>query len=91
MKVLAATLASLLLLATCSPAEGHLDGVPTKCCFTYQKNPIPQRLVRSVFDTSSSCSKPGVIMITLKKRELCADPQEKWVQELQKHFQSLGN
>ncbi|NWZ08296.1 CCL3 protein, partial [Agelaius phoeniceus] len=67
------------------------DGVPTKCCFTYQKNPIPQRLVRSVFDTSSSCSKPGVIMITLKKRELCADPQEKWVQELQKHFQSLGN
>ncbi|NXL17629.1 CCL3 protein, partial [Setophaga kirtlandii] len=81
MKVLAATLATLLLLATCSPAAGHLDGVPNKCCFTYQKKPIPQRLVSSVFDTSSSCSQPGVIVVTLKKRELCADPREKWVQE----------
>ncbi|KAL9826218.1 C-C motif chemokine 5-like [Geothlypis trichas] len=91
MKVLAATLATLLLLATCSPAGGHLDGVPTKCCFTYQKKPIPLRLISSVSNTSSSCSQPGVIVVTLKKRQLCADPQEKWVQELQKHFQSLGN
>ncbi|XP_030818738.1 C-C motif chemokine 5-like [Geospiza fortis] len=91
MKVLAATLATLLLLATCSPAEGHLDGVPSTCCFSYQRQPIPRRRVSSVFNTSSSCSQPGVIVVTLKKKQLCADPQEKWVQELLKHFQSPGN
>ncbi|NWT31861.1 CCL5 protein, partial [Cardinalis cardinalis] len=81
MKVLAATLATLLLLATCSPAEGHLDGVPSTCCFSYHRQPIPRRRVSSVFNTSSSCSQPGVIVVTLKKKQLCADPRDKWVQE----------
>ncbi|XP_059721805.1 C-C motif chemokine 5-like [Haemorhous mexicanus] len=91
MKVLAATLATLLLLATCSPAEGHLDGVPSTCCFSYQRQPIPRRRVSSVFVTSSSCSQPGVIVVTQKKKQLCADPQAAWVQQLLKHFQSLEN
>ncbi|NWY32648.1 CCL3 protein, partial [Pheucticus melanocephalus] len=67
------------------------DGVPSTCCFTYQRQPIPRRRVSSVFNTSSSCSQPGVIVVTLKKKQLCADPRDKWVQELQKHFQSQGN
>ncbi|NXN84111.1 CCL3 protein, partial [Bombycilla garrulus] len=91
MKVLAATLATLLLLATCSPSEGHLDAVPSKCCFSYQKRPIPWQLISSAFVTSSSCGQPGVIVVTKKKRELCADPQEEWVQKLLKRFQSLQN
>ncbi|NXC81343.1 CCL5 protein, partial [Cercotrichas coryphoeus] len=102
MKVLAATLATLLLLATCSPSEGHLgeavclspvptDGVPSSCCFSYQKQPIPRRRVSSVFVTSSSCTHPGAIVITKKGKEVCADPQAPWVQELLKHFQSLQN
>ncbi|NWT97144.1 CCL3 protein, partial [Urocynchramus pylzowi] len=91
MKVLAATLATLLLLATCSTAEGHLDGVPSTCCFSYQRQPIPRRRVSSVFVTSSSCSQPGVIVVTQKKKQLCADPQAAWVQQLLKHFQGLEN
>ncbi|NXX25022.1 CCL5 protein, partial [Nicator chloris] len=102
MKVLAATLVTLLLLATCSPSEGHLgeavclspaltDGVPSTCCFTYQRQPIPRRRVSSVFITSSSCSRPGVIVVTKKEKQVCADPQAPWVQELLKHFQSLEN
>ncbi|NWZ92146.1 CCL3 protein, partial [Nesospiza acunhae] len=67
------------------------DGVPSTCCFSYQRQPIPRRRVSSVFNTSSSCSQPGVIVVTLKKKQLCADPREKWVQELLKHFQSPGN
>ncbi|NXQ15045.1 CCL5 protein, partial [Peucedramus taeniatus] len=90
MKVLAATLVTLLLLATCIPSEGHLDGVPSTCCFSYRKQPIPQRLVRSVFVTSSSCSQPGVIVVTQKK-QLCADPQAPWVKQLLKKFQSQEN
>ncbi|XP_066189792.1 C-C motif chemokine 3-like [Sylvia atricapilla] len=133
MKVLAATLVTLLLLATCSPSEGHLDegllegscqgmwhqmanpwreprlcrswgltravclspaltdGVPTSCCFSYHRQPIPQSRVRSVVETSSSCRQPGVIVTNKKNRTVCADPQAAWVKQLLKHFQSQGN
>ncbi|KAM4637471.1 C-C motif chemokine 3-like [Amazona ochrocephala] len=77
MKVSAAALVALLLVAACSPSEAHLDGVPTTCCFTYHQRP-------------SSCSQPGVIMLT-KKKELCTDPQEAWAQARLQHFQSLKN
>uniref|UniRef100_A0A8B9FLI7 Chemokine interleukin-8-like domain-containing protein n=1 Tax=Amazona collaria TaxID=241587 RepID=A0A8B9FLI7_9PSIT len=93
MKVSAAALVALLLVAACSPSEAHLgesDGVPTTCCFTYHQRPIPQRLVISAYVTSSSCSQPGVIMVT-KKKELCTDPQEAWVQARLQHFQSPKN
>ncbi|KAM4637521.1 C-C motif chemokine 3-like [Amazona ochrocephala] len=88
MKVSAAALVALLLVAACSPSEAH--GVPTTCCFTYHQRPIPQRLVISAYVTISSCSQPGVIMVT-KKKELCTDPQEAWVQARLQHFQSLKN
>ncbi|XP_071431128.1 C-C motif chemokine 4-like [Pithys albifrons albifrons] len=91
MKVLTATLLALLLVASCSPAEAHLDSVPTSCCLTYQTRPIPRNLIASMYVTSSSCSQPGVIVITKKGRELCADPQQPWVQERLKHFQSPPN
>ncbi|NXU16593.1 CCL13 protein, partial [Pardalotus punctatus] len=102
MKVLAATLAALLLLATCSPAEAGLsqgralspalaDGVPSTCCFTYRRQRIPASRVSSVFVTSSSCTHPAVIVVTTKGKQLCADPQAAWVQELLRHFRSLEN
>ncbi|NWR80489.1 CCL4 protein, partial [Centropus unirufus] len=58
MKVLAATLVALLLVAICSPSEAHLDGVPTTCCFSYQQRPVPRSLIASIYITSSSCSQP---------------------------------
>ncbi|NXH15439.1 CCL3 protein, partial [Bucco capensis] len=91
MKVPAATLLALLLMATCSLSEAHLDGVPTTCCFSYQQRPIPRSLITSAFTTSSICARPGVILVTKKKKELCADPQAPWVQALLKHFQTLKN
>ncbi|NXG10576.1 CCL4 protein, partial [Sakesphorus luctuosus] len=91
MKVLAATLLALLLVASCSPAEAHLDSVPTSCCFTYQTRPIPRNLITSIYFTSSSCSQPGVIVVTKKGKQLCADPRQPWVQERLKHFQSPPN
>ncbi|NXP61430.1 CCL3 protein, partial [Chloropsis cyanopogon] len=91
MKVLAATLVTLLLLATCSPSEGHLEGVPNTCCVKYHERPIPRHLVGSVFVASSSCAKPAVIMVTKKNRRLCGDPEAEWVKKLLKHFQSLEN
>ncbi|NWH51475.1 CCL3 protein, partial [Fregata magnificens] len=74
MKVPAATLVTLLLVATCSPSQAHLNGVPTACCFSYQQCPISRGLIPSACITSSGCTQPGVILVTKKKKELCADP-----------------
>uniref|UniRef100_A0A8B9BQ85 Chemokine interleukin-8-like domain-containing protein n=1 Tax=Anser brachyrhynchus TaxID=132585 RepID=A0A8B9BQ85_9AVES len=93
MKVSAAALAALLLLALCSPAEASTlcffaptDGVPTTCCFTYQHRPVPRGLIASAYTTSSSCSQPGVILVTKRGREICANPQARWVQAYLEHF-----
>ncbi|XP_027745795.1 C-C motif chemokine 4-like [Empidonax traillii] len=91
MKVLAATLLALLLVASRSPSEAHFDGIPITCCFTYQQRPIPLRLINSTFVTSSSCINPGVIVVTKKGKQLCVNPQEPWVQERLKHFQTPKN
>ncbi|NXG45242.1 CCL4 protein, partial [Psilopogon haemacephalus] len=66
------------------------DGVPTTCCFTYQTRRVPSRLILSAYTTSSSCAQPGVILVT-KKKELCADPRQPWVQEQLRRFQPLRN
>ncbi|XP_071621773.1 C-C motif chemokine 3-like [Heliangelus exortis] len=91
MKIPAAALVALLLVATCSPSEAHLDGVPTNCCVTYEPRPVPRGLIASVYITSSSCTQPGVILVTKKKKNLCADPRMPWVQAYLKHFQKLKN
>ncbi|NWX12308.1 CCL3 protein, partial [Aegotheles bennettii] len=67
------------------------DGVPTTCCFSYQQRPVPRGLIASIYITSSSCTQPGVILVTKKKKELCADPQAPWVQAHLKHFQIVKN
>uniref|UniRef100_A0A8C3CYR6 Chemokine interleukin-8-like domain-containing protein n=1 Tax=Cairina moschata TaxID=8855 RepID=A0A8C3CYR6_CAIMO len=87
MKVSAAVLAALLLLALCSPAVAHLDGISTICCFSYQQRPIPRNLITSAYTTSRSCSQPGVILVTKKGREICVDPQAAWVKAHLKHFE----
>ncbi|NXJ62434.1 CCL3 protein, partial [Rostratula benghalensis] len=64
----------------------------TACCFSYQQRPIPRALITSVYTTSSSCTQPGVILVTKKKKkELCADPRAAWVQAHLKHFQTPKN
>ncbi|EFB23509.1 hypothetical protein PANDA_021909, partial [Ailuropoda melanoleuca] len=54
---------------------------PTACCFSYVSKPIPRKFIVDYFDTSSQCSKPGVIFQTRKGRQACADPSDAWVQE----------
>ncbi|NXC27066.1 CCL3 protein, partial [Campylorhamphus procurvoides] len=76
-------------LSVCPSAP--TDAVPTSCCFTYHQRPIPRGLIASVYVTSSSCAHPGVIVVTKKKKQLCVDPREPWVQERLKQFQTPPN
>ncbi|KAF1510356.1 C-C motif chemokine 4, partial [Eudyptula minor novaehollandiae] len=89
MKVPAAALAALLLMAICSPAEALVDNVPMACCFSYTHRRIPRSFITSAYKTSSKCTQPAVILVTRKGREICTDPQEPWVQAYLKHFQML--
>uniref|UniRef100_A0A8B9VLJ2 Chemokine interleukin-8-like domain-containing protein n=1 Tax=Anas zonorhyncha TaxID=75864 RepID=A0A8B9VLJ2_9AVES len=65
------------------------DGVPTTCCLSYQQRPrpVPRSVIASAYITSTSCSQPGVILVTTKGREICADPQAPWVKAHLKHFE----
>ncbi|NWT64589.1 CCL3 protein, partial [Prunella himalayana] len=92
MRVLAAALAVLLLVAICSLAEADLrvsrsaalskkraEGI--SCCFSSISRPIPRRMISSAYRTSSSCTVPAVVLVTRKGMEVCADPKARWVQK----------
>ncbi|XP_069470869.1 C-C motif chemokine 4-like [Ambystoma mexicanum] len=82
MKITLAAVSVLVLAAFCSEgiAAPAGSGAPTSCCFTYAPRKIPQDNVQDYFYTSSQCSKPAVIFVTKRGRELCADPEQTWVQ-----------
>uniref|UniRef100_A0A8C0GCZ4 C-C motif chemokine n=1 Tax=Chelonoidis abingdonii TaxID=106734 RepID=A0A8C0GCZ4_CHEAB len=90
MKVCVAAFAVLLIAALCSQAHSQLGksygvNTPTSCCFSYVSKPIPRSHVVKYRHTSSKCSLPAVIFTTKKGREVCSDPNARWVQEYIKH------
>ncbi|NWZ91251.1 CCL3 protein, partial [Nesospiza acunhae] len=98
MRVLAAALPVLLLVAICSLAEADLsvsssaalskkNAKATTCCFSYLSRPIPRWMISSAYMTSRFCPQPAVVLVTRKGRQLCADPSAHWVQ---KHLKNLA-
>ncbi|NXA59025.1 CCL5 protein, partial [Mohoua ochrocephala] len=99
MRVLAATLAVLLLVAICSLAEADLrisrqaassemqEPNNIACCFNYISRPLPRRMIRSAYRTSNSCTTPAVILVTRKGKQVCANPEAPWVQKYLKHLE----
>ncbi|XP_005899726.3 C-C motif chemokine 3 [Bos mutus] len=84
MKAPVAALAVLLCtMALCSQVFSAPFGAdtPTACCFSYVARQLSRKIVADYFETSSQCSKPGVIFQTKKGRQVCANPTEDWVQE----------
>ncbi|NXG46662.1 CCL4 protein, partial [Psilopogon haemacephalus] len=53
---------------------------PSSCCFSYIAQQLPRNLLTSYYKTSSFCPQPAVIFVTKKGREVCANPEEGWVQ-----------
>ncbi|KAK3546731.1 hypothetical protein QTP70_033531 [Hemibagrus guttatus] len=52
---------------------------PKKCCFAYQKRPIPIKYITGYEVTELQCSTPGVIFTLNDIRQVCADPHVDWV------------
>ncbi|NXY81862.1 CCL3 protein, partial [Alcedo cyanopectus] len=80
---------ALTALSVCPSALA--DAVPSTCCFSYQQRMVPRSLLSAAYSTSSSCANPGVILVTKKKKLLCADPEMPWVRAHLQHFQKLAN
>ncbi|XP_040838046.1 C-C motif chemokine 22 [Ochotona curzoniae] len=52
------------------------------CCQGYMRRPLHQRVVRNFYWTSNSCRKPGVVLVTNRHLEICADPDAPWVKKI---------
>ncbi|PNJ06245.1 C-C motif chemokine 18 [Pongo pygmaeus] len=80
MKGLAAALVVLLCtMALCSCAQVGTN--KEFCCLVYTSWQIPQKFIVDYSETSPQCPKPGVILLTKRGRQICADPNKKWVQK----------
>ncbi|NWI73702.1 CCL4 protein, partial [Dryoscopus gambensis] len=82
MKVSAAGLALLLISASFSQTfSGPAAVDPSNCCIRYTRHKLPWRLVQRHYITGSSCALRAVVFVTKEGREVCANPQNTWVQK----------
>ncbi|NWS77636.1 CCL5 protein, partial [Crotophaga sulcirostris] len=74
---------SIILAAALFPqvSPAPLGADTTVCCFSYTLRKLPQSHVKDYFYTSSKCPQPAVVFITRKDRQVCANPDARWVKE----------
>ncbi|XP_024407262.1 C-C motif chemokine 22 [Desmodus rotundus] len=81
-----ALLAALILLAMVLQAtEAGPYGANVEdsiCCRNYIRYPVPLRVIKSYYWTSNSCRRPGLVLLTIKDREICSDPGSPWVKKI---------
>ncbi|NWR38833.1 CCL4 protein, partial [Tachuris rubrigastra] len=87
MKVFAAVLALLFLAASfsqtfCGPVGADLP----ICCFKFTRHELPRDRVLRHYSTSTSCPRLGIVFVTTRGRQVCANPSDTWVQ---RYLQSL--
>uniref|UniRef100_G1QD66 Chemokine interleukin-8-like domain-containing protein n=2 Tax=Myotis lucifugus TaxID=59463 RepID=G1QD66_MYOLU len=51
------------------------------CCMTYVTRQIPRKFVVAYFETSTKCPQYGVVFLTKRGRNICANPSDAWVQK----------
>ncbi|XP_062406806.1 C-C motif chemokine 4 homolog [Sardina pilchardus] len=86
MKLSCVVAVAVLVLALCSLGQSQQ---PDKCCFSYYSKTIPPRAIKEYKPTGPQCAKKGVILITNKGKELCANPEVKEVQDIMEKLDDL--
>lgn len=69
-----------LMVDSCQPSL-PVGADTTVCCFNYSVRKLPQNHVKDYFYTSSKCPQAAVVFITRKGRQVCANPDARWVKE----------
>ncbi|KAI5101591.1 hypothetical protein C0J45_8794 [Silurus meridionalis] len=74
----------VLLVLTClqSFTMAENSNVPATCCFSYQRTPIPIRLITGYKVTDRHCAKPGVIFTLKSSRQVLQSPSLTTCQDL---------
>ncbi|NXJ82485.1 CCL4 protein, partial [Trogon melanurus] len=82
MKVSVVALAILVATFCYQTSAGPIGSdPPVSCCVSYVARQLPRNFVVEYYNTNSNCAQPGVVFITRKKREVCANPEQEWVQQ----------
>ncbi|XP_006832400.1 PREDICTED: c-C motif chemokine 5 [Chrysochloris asiatica] len=82
MKISAAALTVLAAVTLCIPATASpYASDTTPCCFAYIARALPRAHIQEYFYTSGKCTNPAVVFVTRKHRQVCANPEKKWVKE----------
>ncbi|XP_033287428.1 C-C motif chemokine 16 [Orcinus orca] len=53
---------------------------PPACCLKYHEKVLPRKVVVR-YRKALNCYLPAIIVITRRKREICTNPNNEWVQE----------
>uniref|UniRef100_A0A3Q1GWJ3 Chemokine interleukin-8-like domain-containing protein n=1 Tax=Acanthochromis polyacanthus TaxID=80966 RepID=A0A3Q1GWJ3_9TELE len=58
-------------------------GPPRFCCTRYQETQVPVKMLKSyrLQDDLGHCNIKAVVLKTKKNKDLCANPEEEWVQK----------
>lgn len=84
-----------VLLATfyLTPTESAgslVSYTPNSCCYGFQQHPPPVQILKEWYPTSPACPKPGVILLTKRGRQICADPSKNWVRQLMQRLPAIA-
>ncbi|XP_034608492.1 C-C motif chemokine 13-like [Trachemys scripta elegans] len=79
---------AFLLLASfcCQGLAQKAPGAPDKCCFTFQTSRIKKGNIVGWYFTNPECSYPAVVFKTRMGKEICANPDKRWVKKYQGFF-----
>ncbi|KAM5308281.1 C-C motif chemokine 16 [Glossophaga mutica] len=73
----------LLTITSVSPSQTKMVesvNLAQTCCMKYQEKVLPRKLVAG-YRKALNCHLPAIIFITKKKREICTNPSNGWVQD----------
>ncbi|XP_069338402.1 C-C motif chemokine 18 [Eulemur rufifrons] len=77
--LVAALLVLLCTVALCSCAQDSASAAT--CCFSFTSRQIPRKSVVAYQKTNDNCPTPGIIFVTKRGRQICANPSNAWVQD----------